>query len=491
VTAPDPGFAALVRWTVLGVLVPGTGLIVAGRRALGRLVLGAALLAATAAGAFLLLGDPARTATRIGTSDRHLLAVAVGLGVGAALWTALVLGTHGSLRRGTHLDRAQRALSTALAAALVVAGALPALQGGRYALITRDTLSTVFAEETTAITTGARRPEVAQEDPWASIPRVNVLLIGSDAGANRDGVRPDTLIVASIDTRTGRTVLVSLPRNLENVPLPPGPPMAAQYPNGYRCVRDGARACLLNAIWSEAASGPQEWFRANGITDPGLWTTAHAVQEVTGLQIDKYVMLDLAGFRRFVDALEGVTVTVDRPYPIGGRVVNGRQVGVKGYLEPGRRKLDGYEAMWFARSRSDSDDYSRMRRQRCVIAAIVAEASPQKMARRFPSVAAVAKDSIRTDIAQRELQAWVDLSLKVKAGGVRSLTFTNSVVNPADPDFDRMRSLVAAALEPPPPPRPTVTARPTRTPAPTPGGPTPRPTPSDPAQAVDVASVCG
>lgn len=480
-----------MRWTVLGVLLPGTGLIVAGRRGLGRLVLGAVLLVAAAGIAFVLVGDPVRTATRIGTSDRDLLAVATGLGVAAALWTVLVLGTHRSLRRGTHLGRAQRALSTVLAGALVVAGALPALQGGRYALITRDTLSTVFAEDTTAITAGARRPEVAQEDPWASIPRVNVLLIGSDAGANRDGVRPDTLIVASIDTRTGRTVLVSLPRNLENVPLPPGPPMAEQYPNGYRCVRNGVRECLLNAIWSEAAAGPQEWFKANGIADPGLWTTAHAVQGITGLQIDKYVMLDLAGFRRFVDALEGVTVNVDRPYPIGGRVVNGRQVGVKDYLERGRRKLNGYEAMWFARSRSDSDDWSRMRRQRCVIAAIVAEASPQTMARRFPSVAAVAKDSIRTDIAQRELQAWVDLSLKVKAGGVRSLTFTNSVVNPADPDFDRMRSLVAAALEPPSPRSPTATARPTRTPAPTPGRPTPRPTPSDPAQAVDVASVCG
>jgi LCP family protein required for cell wall assembly len=473
------------------VLVPGTGLIVAGRRALGRLVLGAAVLAVVAAGAFVLLGDPLRTATRIGTSDRDLLTVAVALGIAAALWTALVLGTHRSLRRGTHLGRAQRVLSTVLAGALVVAGALPAAQGSRYALITRDTLSTVFAEEPTSITTGARRPEVAQEDPWASVPRVNVLLIGSDAGANRDGLRPDTLIVASIDTRTGRTVLVSLPRNLENVPLPPGPPMAEQYPNGYRCIRNGVRECLLNAIWSEAAAGPQEWFKANGIADPGLWTTAHAVQNITGLQIDKYVMLDLAGFRSFVDALKGVTVTVDRRYPIGGRLVNGRQVGVKDYLEPGRRKLNGYEVMWFARSRSDSDDYSRMRRQRCVIAAIVAEASPQTMARQFPAIASVAKDSIRTDIAQRELQAWVDLSLKVRAGGVRSLTFTNSVVNPADPDYDRMRSLVAAALEPPPAPRPTATARPTRTPVPTPGRPTPRPTPSDAAQAVDVASVCG
>ena len=71
-------------------------------------------------------------------------------------------------------------------------------------------------------------------------------MLGSDAGSDRTGMRTDTVIVASIDTKTGRTVLFSLPRNLQGVPFPAGTPQAAAYPNGYRCPD---QSCMLNALW--------------------------------------------------------------------------------------------------------------------------------------------------------------------------------------------------------------------------------------------------
>src|SRR5262249_35996600 len=45
-------------------------------------------------------------------------------------------------------------------------------------------------------------------------PRINIFLVGSDAGAGRIGARTDTMVVASVDTRSGRTILLSLPRNM-------------------------------------------------------------------------------------------------------------------------------------------------------------------------------------------------------------------------------------------------------------------------------------
>ncbi len=69
-------------------------------------------------------------------------------------------------------------------------------------------------------------PDVEKPDPWADQPRVNVLLIGSDAGADRTGVRPDTMILASIDTASGNTVLFSLPRSLQHAPFAGGTPGA-------------------------------------------------------------------------------------------------------------------------------------------------------------------------------------------------------------------------------------------------------------------------
>ena len=78
-------------------------------------------------------------------------------------------------------------------------------------------------------------PNSAMADPWAGTPRVNVLLLGSDAGADRTGVRTDSMMVASINTRTGDTVLFGLPRNLQNVPFPEHDPLHKLFPQGFNC----------------------------------------------------------------------------------------------------------------------------------------------------------------------------------------------------------------------------------------------------------------
>ena len=55
--------------------------------------------------------------------------------------------------------------------------------------------------------------------------RYNILLLGSDAGKGRTGIRPDSLSLVSIDAKTGKTVIVGLPRNMENVPFPKDSPL--------------------------------------------------------------------------------------------------------------------------------------------------------------------------------------------------------------------------------------------------------------------------
>ena len=63
--------------------------------------------------------------------------------------------------------------------------------------------------------------------------RYNVLLMGGDSGAGRWGLRPDSMTVASIDAETGKTVLISLPRNMQNFPFAEGSVMAEQFPDGF------------------------------------------------------------------------------------------------------------------------------------------------------------------------------------------------------------------------------------------------------------------
>jgi hypothetical protein len=88
----------------------------------------------------------------------------------------------------------------------------------------RSLMSTIF----TSTTTRAERIEIEKTG------RINVLLLGGDAGAGRWGLRPDSISVASIDTVSGAITLVGIPRNLQNFPFSEGSPMKALFPNGLR-----------------------------------------------------------------------------------------------------------------------------------------------------------------------------------------------------------------------------------------------------------------
>jgi len=51
--------------------------------------------------------------------------------------------------------------------------------------------------------------------------RITILLAGGDAGPGRGGLRTDTMMVATLDTKTGKAALFGFPRNLGQTPLPP------------------------------------------------------------------------------------------------------------------------------------------------------------------------------------------------------------------------------------------------------------------------------
>ena len=79
--------------------------------------------------------------------------------------------------------------------------------------------------------------------------RYNVLLLGGDSGADRWGLRPDSISVASIDAETGKSVIFGLPRNMLNFPFAKGSIMAEQFPDGFDC----GSQCELNSLATWAA----------------------------------------------------------------------------------------------------------------------------------------------------------------------------------------------------------------------------------------------
>lgn len=263
--------------------------------------------------------------------------------------------------------------------------------------------------------------------------RYNVLLLGGDSGATRWGLRPDSMTVASIDADTGKTILFGMPRNMTNFKFLPGSIMAKEYPDGYNCD-----TCELNSLYTWALNH-EALFK--GVKDPGYEATKEAIEGITGLKINYHVMINLAGFRRLVDAVGGVTLNVRQPIPIGAIGDFHGQ-----YVPAGVRKLNGFQTLWFARSRMAADDYSRMARQKCVMSAMLHQLSPQQVLMKFSDIANASKAMISTDIPASEVPTFMDLALKAKAQPINVVSFVPPVIKTYAPDLTLIKHMVEHAI---------------------------------------------
>ncbi|MDQ6641953.1 MAG: LCP family protein [Actinomycetota bacterium] len=264
--------------------------------------------------------------------------------------------------------------------------------------------------------------------------RFNVLLLGGDSGKTRWGLRPDSITVASIDADTGKTVLFGLPRNMQNFPFAKGSVMRKQFPHGYGCQQ-----CELNSLVTWAGDHTSLF---KGYANPGIEATKEAVEGITGLKINYYVMVNLSGFRNLVDAVGGVTLTVRDPIPMGA-------IGAfdgKSYIKPGTRRLNGNETLWFARSRMAADDYSRMARQKCVMNAMLHQLSPQEVVLKFGKIAEASAAMVTTDIPASELARFMQLAMKARSQPVRTVSFVPPMIKTYRPDIAKIRSAVAKVV---------------------------------------------
>lgn len=490
-TTYGQGFGGVVLWTILGAFLPGSGLVVAGRRALGFAVLAVNVVVVGGALVALYLAGVSGIIDFAASPGRIVVAATVVL-VLVLLWSLVVLGTHASLRRYAHLTLPQRVLSSGLVVAIVGLVLIPAARAADYSLIYKDAANSIFASDAAGGTTANNRPNAAKADPWANIPRVNVLMLGSDAGSDRIGIRTDTVILASIDTKTGRTVLFSLPRNLQGVPFPAGSQQAADYPSGFRCPD---QSCMLNALWQFGVEHRVQYYpTAKTDFEAGYTAIKQGVEQTLGIGVDTYAIVDMKGLQDFITAIGGVTVPITEKLAIGGAHDGNGNVTQwpKAYLNPGVQHLNGYYAMWYARSRFNTDDYSRMTRQRCLLGYVSDQTDPMAVLKAFPGIAKAAKSNIRTGIQLDSLSAWAELALKVKKGGISSLAFTNKVLgSTAEPDFLFIQERVQRALTAPP--KPAATTSPSAGPSPSKsaGSPSASPTSTVPAdEAASLKDVC-
>lgn len=411
-------FRRAVALLVMTLVMPGSAQLSAGNRRVGRLAVRvwvATLVLLLVAGvvSFLWRGVAFWAVSDTGVLlVLRLLLTAYGVAWAALFIDAWRIGQPLTLRLSHR--RAITVLNGALA--LTVAGAL--LFSAHLVGVQRAFIATMFSSS-----------DVVGSDDG----RYNVLLLGGDAGEGRWGLRPDSITVASIDARTGSTVLISLPRNMADFPFARGSVMREQFPRGFDC--DG---CYLNGVSTWAEDRP-ELFDSE---TPGVDATVMGVEGITGLKISYWAMVNLQGFRDLVDAIGGVELNVRQAIPVGGLGDD-----VTGYIEPGLRTLDGRDTLWFARARDDSDDYSRMARQKCVMNAMLNQVSPQVALRNFQDIAEASSAMMSTNVPASEVGRFLDLALKAKSQKIATLSLVPPMIDTADPDVQLVRDKVQAALD--------------------------------------------
>lgn len=461
-------------------IVPGAGLTFTRRRRLGVIFLALTLLVFLGIAYLFVSQGLVHGVTQFLTKRGLWILAALILG-GAILALVSVILTYRETHRRAWPSRTSLLHRVvAILACLVVV--VPAAQATRYVAITRDAFTKMHMDRFTGRGGVVHKPG-SGSDPWKDVSRVNVLLLGSDAGADRYGQRTDSVTVASINTRTGDTVLMTIPRNLQDVPFPATNPLHALWPDGFYCPQRVGNECMMDAVWMEAVNH-KDLFASNE-TNPGLDTTREVVQEILGINIDYTAIVDFNGFQQIVDAMGGVWVNVPGPepgIPIGGKIEGGVIVpgSIRGYIHPGYQKLDGYHALWYSRSRvgNAAGDDDRARRQRCMINSLVSQANPFTMLTKFPDIMRAASDNIKMDIPQNDLPAWAELFNRMKHGNSRSVNIS-AAVNHVHPDFAKIRKLVQDAISKPhdnsaptPAKPPTPSATPSTTPSTTTAGPT-------------------
>ena len=479
---------AVLGLTLLGAVIPGLAYLFAGWKKLG------AFVVTISVGLLAVVGYLGLTQREqllaLAVSPKQLRYVVVGLCLLGALWILVIITSHRALRPGI-ASPASRFSGAVLVGALSFAVAVPTAMGMQTASTQRDLVQTVFGDKDTK---SATRPIVKnKKDPWAGKPRVNVLLLGADDGAGRQGVRTDTVIIASIDTVSGNVSLISLPRKLMFMPFPKGTKLHEAYPNGFGeegVSMEDRQLWMLDAIYRTIpAKDPNIVGPSDNVGADILKLT---VGEATGLKLDYYVQVNLAGFTELVNALGGIRVNINYPIPVGGSDDDEKPPNY--YLQPAQNKLlKGKEALWYARGRYHipNPDDARSARQRCAIHAIAETATPANLLKSYQNLARVGKNLLRTDIPQDLLPAFLELGLKVKSGKVSEVPLDGHKLKFAypHPDYDGLRATVATALAA----KPAAPAKPA-TPKPgagkTTGKPTSGTTKKATAPTADLADAC-
>jgi len=217
--------------------------------------------------------------------------------------------------------------------------------------------------------------------------RINILLLGT-AGKGKPGQNlTDTIMIMSLDVKNKKIALLSLPRDF------------------YAKIADTPYYTKINSIYQYGISNKQD-------ADPIKKT----VEEITGVPIHYFIILDFDGFKKIIDDIGGINVSVERD------IYDSRYPGPNYSYETfeikkGLHLMNGETALKYVRERHDDPegDFGRAKRQQQVmqsaknkVFSLQTLLNPIALNKLLSDLG----DNIKTDIGMDEIESFVNLGKK-------------------------------------------------------------------------------
>lgn len=217
------------------------------------------------------------------------------------------------------------------------------------------------------------KPVTIGEDP------ISLLLMGVETYAsNGKNGRADTLAVVTLNPKTNKMTITSVPRDTRvNLPVE----AVGQYA-GYHKIN------------SAYTYGSLTGYGSNKLT-------VEAVENTLNIPIDEYVAVNFRGFRNIVNALGGVTLDIKEGFWEKNIFNNDKRI----YFKEGKTTLNGEEALAFVRMRKRNVNsvYPRDARQRQFIQAAVDKAISFRTLFNLRKISDILGKNVQTSLRPKEI----------------------------------------------------------------------------------------
>lgn len=304
----------------------------------------------------------------------------------------------------------------------------PTAQPEDIALPPRSTLPPVAGTAIVSSTLPQPEPMPLVEQPAGT---VNILLLGMDRLAGQGVARTDVMVIASIFPDVPAASLLSIPRD-------------------YYAWIPGWGLDKINTAY----------LRANRVGYPGGGPAlAKATVEYNfGVPIHYYALVDFSSYRTIIDAVDGVDIIVECPFHDTYPDVESATDQTDIDMEPGLHHLDGKHALWYVRSRWNTSDFDRHRRQQQVLMAILSRARSADMLLRVPDLWGTYRESVETDLNLSQITTLASVGVRLDTRDIHNSFIRGTGVLTGwtapnggavlVPNLDAVQALVQGAMRP-------------------------------------------